>query len=484
MIDEREIVRRAAEGLTPPEPSFDRLLRRRDRVQRNRRIREGVLALAIVIAVGWLGVHEIRSTLTVPADRSEQLGIFAPVAGRIVYVNEAEVGDRRYGTGLWAVDPSGPSDTAAGRNVAEDVASTLVPLRVEDAEPIGWSSDGTELLLMRSVGDSLLPEQYLSILHADGSETRLSKEPMGVSAAAISPDGTRVVFAGQYNLSGLYAIDVEGGQPVQLPIPQAGEGASSPSFSPDGTKIAYLAGNRNLQVWVANADGTDAHEILTDEPTVFRGVSGLEWSPTGEHLAIGFGGYEGSDGIAIYTFAPDGSDFTKVITGGTSPHWSPDGSRSRTRSCAKNSQPPRARKDRSSAHSTAPSPPVSAREQQAWRSPMRTAPTSESSATRSRVHGTRPRVHRDPGEGNDEDLTRTCARAGRHARRGSLHIEPRDGGRSFDVDGAERHGRRFGGAEHDGLRAALMVAAERSPGSPPEDLAELHEVLRSIQIEQ
>ena len=28
----------------------------------------------------------------------------------------------------------------------------------------------------------------------------------------------------------------------------------------------------------------------------------------------------------IYTFAPDGSDFTKVITGGHSPYWSPDGS--------------------------------------------------------------------------------------------------------------------------------------------------------------
>ena len=29
---------------------------------------------------------------------------------------------------------------------------------------------------------------------------------------------------------------------------------------------------------------------------------------------------------AIYTFAPDGSDFTKVITDGSSPYWSPDGS--------------------------------------------------------------------------------------------------------------------------------------------------------------
>ena len=68
MIDEREIVRRAAEALTPPEPSFDRVLRRRDRKHRNQRIRAGVLGIAIAIAVGWLGINAIRSTPSVPAD--------------------------------------------------------------------------------------------------------------------------------------------------------------------------------------------------------------------------------------------------------------------------------------------------------------------------------------------------------------------------------------------------------------------------------
>jgi Tol biopolymer transport system component len=66
-----------------------------------------------------------------------------------------------------------------------------------------------------------------------------------------------------------------------------------------------------------NADGTDAHEILANERAGSEG--GLQWSPAGDRLAIGLGG-------AIYTFAPDGSDFTKVITGWHSPNWSPDGS--------------------------------------------------------------------------------------------------------------------------------------------------------------
>jgi len=73
-------------------------------------------------------------------------------------------------------------------------------------------------------------------------------------------------------------------------------------------------------VWVVNADGTDAHEILANEATRnLSGYYGLQWSPTGDRLAIGLG-----DGI--YTFAPEGSDFTKVIPGGSDPYWSPDGS--------------------------------------------------------------------------------------------------------------------------------------------------------------
>ena len=49
------------------------------------------------------------------------------------------------------------------------------------------------------------------------------------------------------------------------------------------------------------------------------GISGLYWSPAGDRLAIGL-----RDGI--YTFAPDGSNFTEVIPGGSVPYWSPDGS--------------------------------------------------------------------------------------------------------------------------------------------------------------
>ena len=330
MIDEhdvREMLQRRAD-VAPATPADTSTVVRRARRRLALNGAVATVAAATIAVATFAGLDAIRSA-PIPADhRSEEHGIFAPVAGRIVYVNDGI--DRGYDPGLWAVDPSGPSDTAEGPSVADDVASTLVQLDLEEAIPLDWSSDGTELLFKRT-DEGPFPDEYLYILHADGSETRLNSEPMYFAehSATISPDGERVVFAAQGDHLGLYAVDTEGGQPVPLPYPSYGL-VGAPTFSPDGSQIAYLvygdlpAGNPHEEhVWVADADGSGAHEILADDETVFGGSTGLQWSPAGDRLAVGANFKGAAD--AVYTFAPDGSDFTRVINGGISPYWSPDG---------------------------------------------------------------------------------------------------------------------------------------------------------------
>jgi hypothetical protein len=53
MIDERERFERAFEQFSMPEPSWDRLLRRRDRKRRNQRIAAGVVGIAVFAAAVW-----------------------------------------------------------------------------------------------------------------------------------------------------------------------------------------------------------------------------------------------------------------------------------------------------------------------------------------------------------------------------------------------------------------------------------------------
>jgi WD40 repeat protein len=272
-----------------------------------------MLTFLLVTLLVTAGVFVGSQTKPAPVD----LGIFAPVAGRVVY------GDQR---GVWGVDPVAP-------------AAPAVRLSPDPSIPLGWSSDGTRLLVMRGSGPVIDPvrgvvgaaDERLFVLRADGSETRLTEQPLSIEGASISPDGTRVVFA--TGTGALYAVDVKGG-PADVVVLHPDSGIRAPAYSPDGTRIAFMsgAGDNSNSVWLMNADGTDAHRIVDNESNRQIGhVDGLSWSPAGDRLALGLGG-------SIYTFASDGSGLTEIVgchpvdpcsgpMSAGSPYWSPDGAR-------------------------------------------------------------------------------------------------------------------------------------------------------------
>jgi Tol biopolymer transport system component len=267
-----------------------------------------VAALGTAIAVGS-GILRLG-----PEEPSLDLGIFAPVAGRIVYGDDE---------GLWGLDPTASAD-----------GSSRVQLSSGTGTPLGWSRDGTRLLIVRQSG-ALQDPGRLVVLHADGSETQVAERPTAIWDATLAPDGSRVVFA---DGSALYMVDAFGG-PAEMLLGPGEHLVQRPTFSPDGTRIAYAigGGDHSNDVWVMDADGSNAHQLVSNAWTEAPGhVRGLAWSPAGDRIALGLEG-------RIYTFASDGSDFTLIAGVETScnatgpcavtlpesvdsPYWSPDGS--------------------------------------------------------------------------------------------------------------------------------------------------------------
>jgi imidazolonepropionase-like amidohydrolase/Tol biopolymer transport system component len=94
----------------------------------------------------------------------------------------------------------------------------------------------------------------------------------------VSPDGQRLVFD---LLGDLYTLPIAGGEARPLTHSIAWE--MQARWSPDGRRIAYISdagGGDN--VWVMNADGTDAKPVTTEN---FRLLYTPTWSPDGQYIA-------------------------------------------------------------------------------------------------------------------------------------------------------------------------------------------------------
>lgn len=151
-------------------------------------------------------------------------------------------------------------------------------------EPEGraqWSSDGRSLLFVRFAHDS----STLYRLAVDGGNIEELIRVPG-RGALLSPDGQWVAYtAGSYTANRLIAVNLS--DRSTRPLSTGGDVIFNHAFSPNGRQIAYTrmdpAGT--LQLWVMNADGSDAHALTWFSPAEGR-PQVPAWSPDGRRLAF------------------------------------------------------------------------------------------------------------------------------------------------------------------------------------------------------
>lgn len=280
------------------------------------------------------GVFPLAARAYDDADRygaSSLFSVVVPPEGKLLFASNRDGGHALYeieaatrATGLWQPPLSQNRQPAVGSGkrvvfvTNEDNAWRLAERTLEDptvkvvtpnlttVQRPAFSADGSKIVF-EVTGENSATNLVLSDANGENQKPLTDTDAYN-GQASFNPTGDLVAFTvRQGNLSDIYTIALADGQQTRLTTDAAQE--AQPAWSPDGARIAYVSNKSGIsQVWVMNADGTNAGDSsprqLTNIPS---GAEQPKWSPDGNWLAfVAYtGSGEGNDRRELYLlYAP------------------------------------------------------------------------------------------------------------------------------------------------------------------------------------
>jgi Tol biopolymer transport system component len=281
--------------------------------------------------LGWLGVV---SATTILGALGFWIGTWHPVFSPWSARSPLSATDLR--TEIWTMHPDGSLQTR------------IVPTGSGEVSEPAWSPDGRQLVY---AGWSLAEDGSrlvnLWIANADGTGARqITSDSEWDWLPAWSPNGQWIAFTSrstpEASQPGAVAQPQPGGVPAtatesgdwsiflvrpdgseRLRLTDGGQ-SMAPVWSPDGSKLAYH-GTRdgNLDVFVANADGTQERRITQDPGDDWSPA----WSPDGTRLVFTSNRAGNDDVWEVSVTGGAATQLTHDRAADQVPVWSPDGSR-------------------------------------------------------------------------------------------------------------------------------------------------------------
>ena len=314
---------------------------RQGRASRNRKVGAIALSAALVIATALFVLRESEVTdQSKETEKPASSGVTLP-SKQGLYFLDLETGQVTGGPIFAGVDARDVAVSPEGSRVAyvgidkeiRDVifvadidgtnprplagTATMATLRVPH-----WSPDGA-LITYQTKGTGLDVGDLFVVDVTTGRATQLTdldpvSSPLYDMAPRFSPDGEAVLFTwpgGElgHQMWDLWSVPVSGGKPTLVR-----RDAALGSLSPDARTIAYLQVLRTGSVgsgdlWLADADGTDARPLVTGELVAAR------WSPDGTRIA-----YADTGRVGTYIVDVGTGETTRVLDDPSWPEWLDD----------------------------------------------------------------------------------------------------------------------------------------------------------------
>ena len=307
-----QALERIARRIPIPEPAYERLRRRQNRKQRNRRIRAGVVGIAVFAATFWIVTTGGALDRTQTRDTPGHAAPSVPVLGvpEVDYVIDLNTGMmtplpeaiiRSLGGPLfanqYAVSPDGSLVAYVGTGDETQIFIAGIDgtgARQVTHDPNGawspaWSPDGTRIAYEALDSGHVHSLFVLDVASSESTHITDVKRRHSPLEPQFAPDGSSLVYTGgSDDHPVIRTAPVAGGRSTLLIGP--GEGlrdADNGSLSPDGSLVTFLGsqfGHSEPQRWVANADGTERRLLPSVYGIPCRSNPAGTWSTDGSRL--------------------------------------------------------------------------------------------------------------------------------------------------------------------------------------------------------
>ena len=288
MNETKEQLRRGVGHFEPMPDAFDRVLGRRERRERNRRIRAGALGVIVALATGIILVRSMTSN-SIPADQPVEP---RPVpSGALTYALDGDI---------YVADPDGLNPVKISEASADPTCEGMSMY----SNP-SWSPDGRYVAFER---DCTNPDQRDVVITDPHGNVVVRTGPSYGWGLTWSPDSTRVAVWKTMETLGVYGVDGER-QAMPMPPVTGGGNDAAPRWMPDGSALLVFG------YAVVPLDESAGYELSLGGQATY--------SPDGTRVAV----FDNHDSVVVYD--ADGSRVSEVDArlAGPVEAWSPVGDR-------------------------------------------------------------------------------------------------------------------------------------------------------------